>query len=109
MHLGSAARQGGAEIARQSAEILVSQSRLGHGGRRPRYDVPFETAATCLYRAARVGLVSGLSVPCTADADANASDRHGAVQVRRVQTERVDQDGAQPGLLETGSAPSRRD
>ena len=39
----------------------------------------------------------------------HASDRHRAVQVRRVQAERVDQDRPQPGLLEEGPALSRRD
>ena len=49
--------------------------------------------------------------PChvPAAADAHPSDRHRPVQVRRVQAERIDPAGAQPGLLEAGPAVSRRD
>src|SRR5438552_3389111 len=50
----------------------------------------------------------GLSLPCPAWADAPAPDRHRAVQIRRVQAERAHQGGAQPGLLETRAALSRR-
>ena len=69
---------------------------------------PPQAAATRLYRATGVGLVAGLSLPCAAGADAAASDRHRPIQVRRVQAERVDQGGAQSGLLETRPALSRR-
>ena len=58
--------------------------------------------------AARFGSIADLSLPCVAGADAAAPDRHRAVQVRRVQAERVDQGGEEPGLLETGPALSRR-
>ena len=58
-------------------------------------------------------LASGYSpiYPChvVAAADAAAPDRHGAVQVCRVQTERGDQGRQEPGLLEEGPAVSRRD
>ena len=57
-------------------------------------------------------LASGFSpvYPChvAAARHAAASDRHRPVQIRRVQAERVDQAGAQPRLLETGPALSRR-
>ena len=57
-------------------------------------------------------LASGWSpvYPCHVPASrhAAASDRHGPVQIRRVQAERGGQDGAQPGLLEAGPALSRR-
>ena len=45
-------------------------------------------------------------VPCAGGRDAHPSDRHRAVQVRRVQAERVDPAGAQSGLLEAGPAVS---
>ena len=57
-------------------------------------------------------LASGYSpiYPChvTPAADAAAPDRHGAVQVRRVQAERTHQGRQEPGLLEEGPALSRR-
>ena len=109
MHLGFADRQRGAEIARQPAQILVSQSRCGdHRGGLPRH-VPPEAAATIIAGAARLRRLAGLSVPCPAGADANAPDRHRTVQIRRVQAEREYQTGPQSGLLEEGSALSRRD
>ncbi len=40
--------------------------------------------------------------------DAHPPDRHRPVQIRRVQAQRIDQAGAQPGLLEEGPAVSRR-
>ena len=58
---------------------------------------------------ARLGLHAGLSLPCLAGRHAHASDRHRAVQVRRIQDQRIDQADAQSGLLEEGAALSRRD
>ena len=54
------------------------------------------------------GLVAGLSLPCFAARDAQPSDRHRPVQIRRIQAERVDQGDAKPRLLEEGPALSRR-
>ena len=76
--------------------------------RRFRGDLPSETAAAGLARAAGLGLFAGLSLPLCRPRDAPASDRHRPLQVRRVQAQRAHQGGAQPGLLEAGPALSRR-
>ena len=55
-------------------------------------------------RAARLRVFAGLSLPCLAARDAPTPNRHRPVQIRRIQAERVDQAGAQPRLLETGSS-----
>jgi peptide/nickel transport system substrate-binding protein len=55
-------------------------------------------------RAARLRVFAGLSLPRLAARDAPTPDRHRPVQIRRIQAERVDQAGAQPRLLETGSS-----
>src|SRR5215813_7461856 len=102
MHLGSAARQIGREIARQPAPLVVPQPRHGRAKRRLRGRLQAETTAAVVYRAARVGLVADLSLPCPAGADAAAPDWHWTVQVCRIQAERGDQACAQPGLLEAG-------
>ena len=73
MHLGHDRRQRAREVPRQPAQILVPQPRLGHGRRRPPGHVPPEAAAALVYRAARLGLVAGLSLPCAAGADAARS------------------------------------
>ena len=57
---------------------------------------------------ARLRLFADLSVPCFGTRHAHLSDRHGAVQIRRIQAEPVDQGDAKPGLLETGPPLSRR-
>ena len=108
MHLGSADRQGRRKIPRQPAQIMVAQPRFGHDQRRFRGRFSPEAAAAIVYRAAGLGLVAGLSVPCAAGADAPAPDRHRAIQVRRVQTERADRAGPQSRLLEAGTPLSRR-
>src|SRR5213075_3281848 len=59
-------------------------------------------------RALGFRLFAGLPLPRDAGADAAAPDRHGAVQVCRVQAERAHQGDAQPGLLEAGPAVYRR-
>ena len=79
------------EAARQPAQGLVPQSRRGHDQRRLRGHLPPEAAAAGVSRAARLGLVAGLSLPCPAARDAAAPDRHRPVQIRRVQAERVHQ------------------
>ena len=108
MHLGSAAGQGNARSCAQPAQGLVPQPRRGRGQGRLRGDLPAEAAAARLHRAARLGLLAGLSLPCAAARDAAASDRHRPVQVRRVQAQRDHQGHAQPRLLEEGPALSRR-
>ena len=55
-------------------------------------------------RAARLRVFAGLSLPRLAARDAPTPDRHRPVQIRRIQAKRVDQAGAQPRLLETGSS-----
>ena len=89
-------------------KAVVPQPRRGRRQGRRRGDLPAEAAAAGLHRAARVGLHADLSLPCAAARDAAASDRHRAVQVRRVQAERDHQGRAQPRLLEEGPALSRR-
>ena len=81
-------------------EVVVERRRRG--------DLPTEAAAARLYRVSRVGFHADLSVPRAGARHAAASDRHGAVQVRRVQAERIHQGRAQPGLLEKGPPLSRR-
>jgi peptide/nickel transport system substrate-binding protein len=55
------------------------------------------------------GFFAGLSVPRLAGGDAAAPDRHGAIQIHRIQAEPVDQGREEPGLLEKGISLSRRD
>ena len=76
--------------------------------RRLRGHLSSEAAAAGVSGAARLRLVADLSLPCPAARDAQPSDRHRPVQIRRVQAERVHQGGAKPGLLEAGPALSRR-
>ena len=80
----------------------------GHDQRRLRGHLSPEAAAAVAAGDAGDRLDADLSLPRLAGADAAASDRHRAVQIRRVQAEPVDHGGAQPGLLETGPALSRR-
>ena len=54
-------RQGGGEVAGQSAQVLVPQPRRSDRQRRLRGHVPPEAAAALVHRAARLGLVAGLS------------------------------------------------
>ena len=89
MHLGPADGHGPGQAARKPAQILVQQSRGGHDQWRFRNRVPPEAAATGAARAARLGLVADLSVPRRRPRDAAAPDRHGAVQIRRIQAERI--------------------
>ena len=82
--LGKAQR----EAARQPAQVLVPQSRRGDDERRLRGHLPPEAAAAGVSGAAGLRLVAGLSLPCAAARDAQPSDRHRPVQIRRVQAER---------------------
>src|SRR2546430_9127962 len=54
------------------------------------------------------GIFADLSLPRVGARHAYQADRNGSVQVRRVQAERVDQDHAQPGLLEERPPLPRR-
>ena len=67
-----------------------------------------EDAATGAPGLARVRLHAGLSVPCLAARHAPGADRHGALQVRRVQGQPGHQGDPQPELLEAGPALSGR-
>ena len=81
----------------------------GDDGQRPRRgDAASEKAAAGPAGAARLGRHADLPVPCRAGADAAAPDRHGSVQIRRVQAEPGHQARQEPGLLEAGPALSRR-
>ena len=68
------------------------------------FDICIKAAAARFSRAARLRVFAGLSLPRLAARDAPTPDRHRPVQIRRIQAERVDQAGAQPRLLETGSS-----
>ena len=79
--------------------------------RRLRGDLSPEAAAAGLYRAARVRVVAGLSLPRAAARHAPASDRHRPVQIRRVQAERSRSrwhatriTGRRAGLISTASS-----
>ena len=109
MHLRFAARCGEGEAAHQPAQILVRQPRRGEGKRRLRGHLSPQTAAGGVPCDAGDGLVADLSLPCSAGPDAAASDRHGPIQIHRVQAQRDHQGGAQPGLLESRPAVPRCD
>jgi ABC-type transport system substrate-binding protein len=68
------------------------------------FDICIKAAAARFSRAARLRVFAGLSLPCLDARDAPTPNRHRPVQIRRIQAERVDQAGAQPRLLETGSS-----
>ena len=87
---------------------MVAKCREGHCRQQSRGHLSAKAAAAGTLDASRFGLLANLSVPCVAGADAAAPDRHGAIQIRRIQAERVDQGCPQSGLLETGPALSRR-
>ena len=108
MHLGPADGHRPGQAAHQSAQILVRERREGDDNRRLRGHLPPQAPAAGAAGAARLGLVADLSLPRPGPRDAAAPDRHRAVQVRRVQAERIHQAGEEPGLLEKGPAVSRR-
>ena len=108
MHLRPAARKGRGQAPRQPAQGMVQQRRRGHRQRRFRGGLSPETAAAGVAGPARLGLFADLPLPRPAGADAAAPDRHRAVQVRRVQAQRIHQGDQEPGLLEAGPALSRR-
>ena len=98
---------GSGQTARQPAQVLVPQPRVGQHQRR-HGDVPSEKAAAGLYCAACLGLFAGLSVSRPAAEHAAAPDRHRAVQIRLLQAERIDQARTQCTVLEAGTPLSRR-
>ena len=63
---------------------------------------------TSFLSSVRDRLQPGLSLPCDGSRHAHQADRHRAVQVRRVQEQRVRQAGAQPRLLAQGPSLPRR-
>ena len=67
-----------------------------------------EAAAAGAADAARLRLHAGLSLPRVAGRHAHQAGRHRAVQVRRVQGQRIDQARQEPRLLQEGPALSRR-
>src|SRR5438067_4453873 len=108
MHLGPAARGGRRQVSNQPPEGLVRQRRRDHDQWRLRGYLSSEAAAALPDRAARVGSVAGLSLPRLDGADAAAPGRYRALQIRRIQAERAHKGDPQPGLLEAGTALSRR-
>ena len=72
------------------------------------YEVTFssETAAALFAGDAGDRVDADLSVSRVARTDASASGRHGAVQIRRIQSEPVDHGSPQSGLLETSGLTS---
>src|SRR6202011_2201066 len=96
------------EISPQSAQSLVPQPRGGDDERRLRGELPPEAAATLLHRVASFRLLAGLPLSCAAARYALQSDRHGALQIRRIQAERSHQSEQECGLLEEGTPVSRR-
>ena len=98
-------RAGG--VQQEPAQGLVLQSQGGHDQRRPRGDLPSRPPAAVVPDAAGVRLLARLPLPCLAARHAHQAGRHGAVQVRRAQAQRVDQARAQSRLLEEGQALRR--
>jgi hypothetical protein len=92
----------------QLPRSLVSQYRRGHHQWRKRSDLPSEAPPTRPDFIACLRLFGDLSVPRFGTRDAQPSDRHRAVQIRRVQTQPVYQGSAKPELLEASAALSRR-
>ena len=108
MHLRHADGQVAAEVPAEPAQVLVRPGQRRHRQRRLRGLLQPEAAAAGAAGAARLRLYADLSLPCLAGGHAHPPDRHRAVQVRRVQGQRIDQADPQPGLLEEGPALSRR-
>ena len=102
MHLRPAERQGAGQVPQEPAQGVVRQRRGCHGQRRLRGDVPSQAAATVAAGDARLRLFADLSLPCPGGADAHASDRHRALQVRRVQAERSHQAREEPDYWKKG-------
>ena len=102
LHAGQAAGQGPRRVPQEPAHDLVAQPEGGDRQRRPRGDLPPQPAAGLVPVAVRHRLHPGLSLPRVGGGHAHQADRHGAVQVRRVQEQRVRQARAQPRLLEKG-------
>ena len=67
-----------------------------------------ETTAALVLDVVGLRLVAGLSLSRLAARHAQPSDRHGPVQIRRIQAERGHPGDPQPGLLEGGAALSER-
>src|SRR5208337_4989918 len=91
VHLGSLDRQVEREAAHQSAQGLVPQPRRGDRERRLRGHLSVEAATALVCRLARLRVLAGLSLSRAAAGHALPSDRHRTLQIRRIQTERVDQ------------------
>src|SRR5271165_3226314 len=103
MHSRPSAGQSGGKVADQSAQVVVRQRVGGVDQRRLRGHPSPEAAAAFDVVNARDRLDADLSMSRDPGADASASDRHGTVQIRRIQTEPVDNVSSQSGLLETGA------
>ena len=105
MHLRHADGQVAAEVPQEPAQVLVRPGQRRHDSRRLRGRVQPEAAAAGAAGAARLRLHADLSLPRLAGGDAHPSDRHRAVQVRRVQGQRIDQ--ARPAIPTTGRRACR--
>ena len=108
VHLEQADGQGHRRLPQEPARHLVAQPEGSHGQRRLRGDVHSQSTATLVLVAVRFGLHAGLPLPRLDQGYAHQSDRHRALQVRRVQARRIGEVRAQPRLLEEGQALSRR-
>ena len=107
MHLGHADRQIAGQAAAQPAQGLVSEPRRRRAGRRLRGDICAEALAAGLSDAAGERHVAGLSVPRPGARYAHPPGRHGTLQIRRIQAERIHPGGQESGLLETRAAVPR--
>ena len=92
----------------EPAQDLVHQPEGRHDQRRQRSDLRLGPTAAVVPVDPRRGLFAGLFLPCGRPRHALQADRHGPVQGRRLQAQRIDQAGAQSGLLEEGASVSRR-
>ena len=95
--------------SQEPAQALVLQPQGGEDQRRLRGHLRPRPAAAVVPDHARRRLFAGLLLPRARPGDALQADRHRSVQGGRLQAQRVDQAGQEPGLLEEGQALSRRD
>ena len=109
VHVSPPQRQGARLPAPQSARHLVRAPDRGDAQRRLRGDIQPVAAATVAAGHAGLGLHGRLPLPRLGTRHARQADRHRALQVRRVQEQRVDPAREESRLLEEGPALPRRD
>src|SRR5215471_17297587 len=96
------------EVALNPAPIKLVQRCCGNDKRRLGGHLSPEVTATGLSNVPGRRLCSYLSLPCAADPDAPAPDRHGPLQIRRIPNERKYQTNTKSRLLEARPTLSRR-